>query len=65
MKDLEERFSALLGAQAVGIQTHFAEVGFNVDELSSLRRAEGELVKREELKNQVANIEGLLHGNRE
>lgn len=41
--DLERRISALLGAGAVGIRTHYAEAGFNVDDVTTLKRAEDEL----------------------
>lgn len=41
--DLEERVSRLLQARAAGIRTTFSEVGFNVDDLSTLERA-GEII---------------------
>lgn len=37
--DLEERISSLIGVQAVGIESAYAEISFNVDELSTLTRA--------------------------
>lgn len=39
VSDLEKKISSLLGARALAIQSHYAEMAFNVDELSVLQAA--------------------------